>query len=107
MGLFTPKPYKMNSLSAAERAAVDTALEVGIQCAGKSGLAGTLKTARKNYNRGALTHTDMAVVIACLEATLEALTEGDNSNLRTTLLKKKAVVQVAIVLAIQKLRGML
>ena len=89
MGLFTPKPYKMNSLSVAEKAAAATALEVAIQCAGNSSLAGSLKTAQRHFNRGALTQADLVVVIACLEATLEAMTEGDNSDLRTTLLKQK------------------
>ena len=106
MGLFTPKPYKMNNLSMAEKAAVGTALEIGIKCAGGSGLAGTLKTARRDFNSGALSQTDMAAVLACLEATLTALSNGDDSDMRTTLLKQKAVIQVSIVLAIEKLKAM-
>lgn len=107
MGLFTPKPYKMNGLSVAEQAAVLTALEIGIQCAGGSGLAGTLKTARKDFNNGALSQTDLAAVLACLDATLTALSSGDDSDMRTTLLKQKAVMQVSIVLAIEKLKKMI
>lgn len=105
MGLFTPKPYKMNNLSAAEKAAVGTALEIGIQCSSGS-LVGTLKTARRNFNNGALSQTDMAAVLACLNATLTALSSGDDSDMRTTLLKQKAVIQVSIVLAIEKLKAM-
>lgn len=106
MGLFTPKPYKMGSLSSVEKAAVLTALDVGIECADSS-VSGTLKTARRDFNSGALSKTDMAAVLVCLQATLNALSSNDDSDLRSTLLKQKAVVQVSIVMAIDKLKNML
>lgn len=105
MGLFTPKPYKMNGLSVAEKVAVGTALEIGIQCASGS-VVGTLKTARRDFSNGALSTTDMAAVLVCLETTLTALSNGDDSDLRTTLLKQKAVLQVSIVMAIEKLKSL-
>ena len=107
MGLFTPKPYKLDRLSVAEKAAVATALEVGAQCGKGSNLAGELNKARRHANSGALTKNDLVVTIACLVATLDAVNKQDTDDLRSTLLKAHAAMQVAFASALEKLKNML
>ena len=107
MGLFTPKPYKMNVLSTPEKKAVEAALEVGILAAGSSGLGNVLRTARSHFLRGALTEVDLAAVIACTEASLTAIADGSTDNQRSTELKKRAVAEVVLALALTKLKAML
>lgn len=83
-----------------------TALEVGIACSNGE-IVKTMKQAKRNIQGGALTLSGLVATAACLEATLDAITSGDDSNMRTTLLKQKAVVQVVIASALAKLKNML
>lgn len=107
MGLFESKPYKLSNFGGAEKAAMTSALDVGIQCAGGSSLAGDLKKAKRHVSSGALTKDDLVVTAACMQATLDALASGDDSDMRTTLLKQKAVVQVVIAATLAKLKALL
>ena len=49
MGLFTAKPYKMDSLNIAERAAVSTAMEVAMQLDTQGKVTKKLKTALRDF----------------------------------------------------------
>ena len=78
MGLFTPKPYSMDSLNIAERAAVRTALKVGLMVGSDSSVKKKLQTALNDFDKGKLSKEDMAAVIACLIASLAAIKSGDD-----------------------------
>ena len=106
MGLFTAKPYKMDSLNIAERAAVSTAMEVALQLDTQGKVTKKLKTALRDFNKGKMSKEDMAVAIACLLGSLKALSSGEDPD-RSSLLKKKAVVQVSMAMALAKLQKML
>ena len=102
MGLFNSRPYKMSALSAAETAAISAACEVVIDAGGDSGL----RKAYRHFKKGSLSKDDMTTVIAATAACLQNL-KGNDDDLRTTALKKKAVAVVAMAMALDKLMKML
>ena len=106
MGIFTPKPYKMDTLGIAERAAVISSMEVAIEIGGNAPQVTQLRTALKEFRKGAISESSRVIIMACLAATLSAISSGDDSDLRTTMLKQKAVTQVALALALDKLKNM-
>ena len=106
MGLFTRKPYKMDSLNIAEKAAVKTALEVA-QALDRGGrMKKELSSAIRDFDKGKLSKKDMATTVACLVASLSALSGTDDPD-RSSLLNKKKVVMVSMALALDKLKNML
>ncbi|MCR5295946.1 MAG: hypothetical protein K6E17_00930 [Clostridiales bacterium] len=106
MGLFTPKPYSMDSLNIAERAAVRTALKVGLMVGSDSSVKKKLQTALNDFDKGKLSKEDMAAVIACLIASLAAIKSGDDPE-RSSQLQQQQVVEVSMAMALDKLKNML
>ncbi len=106
MGLFTPKPYSLDSLNIAEKFAAKTALQIAQAVDHQGQLKKQLDSALKNFDKGKLTKEDLTLTIACLMAALEALQKGDDPE-RTTLLKQKQVLEVSMAMALDKLKDML
>lgn len=106
MCFFEKRPYKLNNFSGAEKAAMEGALEIGIRLA-SGDIQKKLEHAHKNVRRGSLTRTDLICTSACVKGTLEAMTKGDDSDMRSTLLKQKGVVQAVLAIALAKLEVML
>ena len=101
MGLFDflkGKPYKMNSLSIVEQAAVEAAMEAAIHF----GADGALKSFRK----GAVNKDELTTIIACVTLGLGAMKGSDDPD-RSTELQKKQIAVVSMALALDKLRKML
>ena len=106
MGLFTRKPYSMASLNIAEKAAVQTALEVA-QALDRGGiLKKELSTALKEFGKGKMSKKSLMTTIACLVASLKSLKDSEDPD-RSSLLQKKKVVVVSMALALDKLQNML
>ena len=106
MGLFTPKPYKLDSLNIAERAAVSTALEIGLAVSKDPKLTKSLNNAQKDLRGGKMSRDTLSTTIACLVASLAALAGSDDPD-RSSLLEKKKVVTVSMALALDKLKNLL
>ncbi|MBR3873660.1 MAG: hypothetical protein IKJ26_05740 [Clostridia bacterium] len=106
MALFEKKPYKMNVLNAAEKAAVIKAVEIGIAINRGDAMKPVLQKALRHFKRGALTVQDLAAVMACLKASAEAIADTSGANALSTELKARAVVAVVMVSALNKLEKM-
>ena len=106
MGIFTSKPYKTNALTGAEIVAVTSSLEVAIEVGATAQQLADFKTALKEFRRGAISRESRIVIMACLAATLAAISDSDEENLRSTALKKKAVTQIALAMALKKIDEM-
>lgn len=104
-GLFSKK-ISINSLGIAEKAAVETALEVAQMLDRKGELTKQLSSALAGVRKGKMTKEDIKVTVACLLASLAALTSGDDPD-RSSQLQKKQVAQVSMALAIEKLKKLL
>jgi len=106
MGLFTAKPYKLDSLNFAEKAAVRTALEVAQMLDTQGRLKKELNSALKGLDKGKMSRKDLATSVACLAASLSAMSNSEDPD-RSSLLAKKKVATVAMALALDKLKNML
>ena len=106
MGLFESRPYKTNTLNAAESAAVCVALDVGVRVASGTPLEGLLKKARRHADGNAFTMETLIATTACLEATIEAIVKQDPKNLRSSLLLQHMAMQAAFESALAKLKRM-
>ena len=100
MGLFTAKPYKMDSLNIAERAAVSTAMEVALQLDTQGKVTKKLKTALRDFNKGKMSKEDMAVAIACLLGSLKALSSGEDPDRSSLLNCLRRAIQHTYAIAI-------
>jgi len=106
MGLFTRKPYKLDSLNIAEKAAVSTALEIGLAVSRDPKLTKSLQAAQKDLRGGKMSKDTLGTTVACLVASLAALAGSDDPD-RSSLLQQKKVVTVSMALALDKLKNML
>ena len=106
MGLFTKKPYSLDSLNVAEKAAVKTALEVAQMVDTQGKLKKELGSALKDFGKGKFSKEDMAITMAALAASLKALAGSEDPD-RSSLLNKKKVAVVSMALALDKLKNML
>jgi len=72
----------------------------------KGELRKQLNSAQAGLRKGKMTKSDLQVTIACLLASLKAVHEGDDPD-RSSELKKKQIAEVAMALAISKLKDLL
>ena len=96
------KPYKMNSLSIVEQAAVEAAMEAAIHFGGDGrnvNIAGALKSFR------AVNKSELTTIIACVTLALAAM-KGSEDPDRSTELQNKQIAVVSMVMALDKLRRM-
>lgn len=108
MGLFDflkGKPYKMNSLSIVEQAAVEAAMEAAIHF-GADGRNLNIAGALKSFKKGAVNKDELTTIIACVTLGLGAMKGSDDPD-RSTELQKKQIAVVSMALALDKLRKML
>ena len=110
MGLFTKKPYSTilldNVLNTQEKAALVLALAIAAD-ATSGDVKKKTKKAIKGLKKGALSKDDLAVVIACVEASLNLIKKADTSDMRTTKLMQKAEMEAHLATASEKLRKLL
>ena len=104
MGLFEKKPYSTNDLSVREKGAVEAAMEIAINLMDDASVKKKMKTAVSHFKRGSLSADDLLVVVACIDASLEAIKKADASDMRTTLLMQKAEIEAQLAKASVKLK---
>ncbi len=106
MGLFSFRPYKLDSLNFAEKSALKAALEVAQMLDTQGQLKKSLNSALKGLEKGKMSKSELTTSIACLAASLTALSKTEDPD-RSSLLAKKKVATVAMALALDKLKNLL
>ena len=81
MGLFKPKPYKLDNLSQEEMGVALVALDAAIHASSENAsIKKKMETAKRHAKSGALTREDLLITVFCLKTLLKVVDEHDSSN---------------------------